>query len=116
MRLRPGFRPDTPLAHSAPPGLLAPGFKGAASRRGGEEGRERRGRERWGREREEGTGKEGKERGGEVDSDVQLEEGRRWAKAGPANVHIPSLAPPLTHLRARHHTFDAIAVRASCYL
>jgi len=31
----------------------------------------------------EGKGKEGKGRGGEVDSDAQLEQGRRLAKAGP---------------------------------
>jgi len=53
-------------AYSAPPDLLA-GFKGAVARRGGGE---------------EGT--EGEGRGGEVDSDAQLEQGRRLAKAGLA--------------------------------
>jgi len=52
------------------------GFKGAALRRGG------RGRETRGREREE-RGDEGKRMAGEVDSDAQLEQGRRLAKAGP---------------------------------
>jgi len=30
-----------------------------------------------------GAGREGKERGGKVDFDAQLEQGRRFAKAGP---------------------------------
>jgi len=30
-----------------------------------------------------GTWRDGKGRGGEVDSDAQLEQGRRFAKAGP---------------------------------
>ena len=57
--------PQTPLA----------GFKG------------KRGKE-WERQEEEGKGKGGEEQGGmgrgeEVDSDAQLEQGRRLAKAGP---------------------------------
>ena len=41
----------------------------------GREGREGKGRK--------GARREGKGRGGEVDSDAQLEQGRRLAKAGP---------------------------------
>jgi len=52
------------------------GFKEASSRRGGDgKGKEGKGRR--------GAGTEGKGRGGEVDSDAQLEQGRRLAKAGP---------------------------------
>jgi len=43
-------------------------------------GREGRGRER---EREERGREEGKGRGGEIDSDAHLEQGRRLAKIGP---------------------------------
>jgi len=63
-------------AYSAPQSPYA-GFKGS----GGEGGREERGGE--GKERR-GAGTEGKGREGEVDSDAQLEQGRRLAKAGPA--------------------------------
>jgi len=63
-------------AYSAPPDLLA-GFKGAAKagrgRGKGEEGKRRRRAGRRGA---------GRERGGEVDSDTQLEQSRRLAKAG----------------------------------
>jgi len=51
------------------------GFKGEGKRQG-------RGREARGRETEE-RGRERNGRGGEVDSDAQLEQGRRWVKAGP---------------------------------
>jgi len=63
------------------------GFSGAASRRGGK-GREERGRE---------GEPERKGRGEEVDSDAQLEQGCRLAKAGPdflsfsVNPHIHQL-------------------------
>jgi len=69
-------------AYSAPPDLLA-GFKGAASRRGGEgEAREGEGegKEKGG----EGQGVRG--RGWEVDCDAQLEQGRRLAKVGPGDT------------------------------
>jgi len=47
------------------------GFKGREGEGRGGEGKGKR-----------GTGKEGKEREGEIDSDAQLEQGRRLAKAG----------------------------------
>jgi len=60
------------------PDLLA-GFKRSASWRGGKgEGREGKGRGRAGKGRR-GVGREGNERGGEVDSDAHLEQGRRLA-------------------------------------
>jgi len=83
MRQRAGLRPDPAGgAYSALPDPLA-GLRGSLRGRGGEgeeEGREgeRRGRKGKGRR---GAGKEG--RGGEIDSDVQLEQDRRLAKAGP---------------------------------
>jgi len=77
MRLRPGL-PRTPLGSlQRSPDPLA-GFKGAASQRGGES----RGKRKVGERK--GNGEEGREREGEVDSDAQLEEGRRLAKAGDA--------------------------------
>jgi len=68
MRLRPWGS----LQHSPCRPLV--GFKGAASRRGGEGKGERR-----------GAGTEEKRRGGEVVCDAQLEQGCRLAKAGPAH-------------------------------
>ena len=50
--------------------------------RGGEGGKSKG---RRGREREERGGRKGK--GGEVDSDAQLEQGRRLAKTGPGLLH-----------------------------
>jgi len=63
-------------AYSAPPDFLA-GFKGPL-RDGEREGREVRKRKGKGREGQRGRGREE-----EVDSDAQLEQGRRLAKAGP---------------------------------
>ena len=65
-------------AYSAPQDSLA-GFKGGAAGRGGEE-RKGEGRGREGRERRD---RETEGREVEVDSDAQLEQGRRLAKAGP---------------------------------
>ena len=66
-------------AYSAPSESTA-GCKGAGG--GGErEGKGKEEREGKGRI---GAGRKGKRRGGEVDSDVQLEQGRRLAKAGSA--------------------------------
>jgi len=71
-----GAPPRTPLGELiALPDPLA-GFKGAASRRREEKGGKGKGKEERGREGGEG-------RGGEVDSNAQLEQGRRLAKAGP---------------------------------
>jgi len=72
-------RPDPARgAYSAPPDLA--GFKGAVSRRGGEGGRRE-----WDGNGKGGEGQgEGKGVRGKVDSDAQLEQGRRLAKAGPA--------------------------------
>ena len=70
-------------AYSAPPEPLA-GFKVATSRPGGRRKGEGRGEEGKGRR---GAGREGgKGRRGEVDSDGQLEQGRRLAKAAAMTV------------------------------
>ena len=77
--------PRTPLEELTALSRPLAGFKGAAWRQGGEgnrRGRESRGRERQEKGREGGE-EEGEERGGEVDSDAQLEQDRRLAKAGP---------------------------------
>jgi len=72
-----GSAPDP--AGGASPDSVA-GFKGRGRKGGewrGEEGKGRR-----------GAGREGKGgRGGEVDSDAQLEQGSRLAKAGPESGH-----------------------------
>jgi len=70
MRLRPGLRSGPHWgAYSAPPDPLA-GFKGPL--RGEEEGKV-------GEEKGKGEGQGGRGRGGKVDSDAQLEQGRRLA-------------------------------------